>query len=197
MIFLTYDIKLPSKIKRREYETMGNHILHRMGTAFFRKYLSMMLPYVKGELGKIATGNGLDDNYSPELMQRSSEIILEIIQQYGFNIPDYMNVLTWDDDYADNSRYTYQDAMDTIRDLYDTERKQFWVDEKFVTISLDKNYGDKMCASWESSLPNELCSTIIPSQNVAKIRFNRAEFEKLFGLEFESGIKAFIKKYLK
>jgi len=197
MIFLTYDIKLPSKYKRREYETMGNNILQRMGTAFFRRYLSMMLPYVKGELEKIETGNGLSDNYSPELMKRSSEIILEIIQQCGFDIPDYMKVLNWDDDYADNSPYTYQDAVDEIRELYNTERKQFLVDEKFVTISLDKNYGDKMCATWESALPGELNATIIPNPNFAKIRFNRAEFEELLGVKVESGIKAIIKKFFK
>lgn len=38
-----------------------------------------MLPYVAGELNKLDTGEGLTDKYSPELMQKSSEIIIQIV----------------------------------------------------------------------------------------------------------------------
>lgn len=187
MIYLTYEMHLPSTANRREYETLGKHIQHRMGTAFFRKYLSEMIPYVKREIEKIETGEGLSDTYSPELMQPSSETILRLIREYGFEVPDYMNVLTWDDDYADNSRSTYQNALDEIKELYYSQRKQFEVTEKFVTISMDKMQGTKRCNTWYSALPNELLAKIIPDPTLAKIQFDRAELEKFLEIKFDSG----------
>lgn len=187
MIYLTYEMHLPSTANRREYETLGKHIQHRMGTAFFRKYLSEMIPYVKREIEKIETGEGLSDTYSPELMRPSSETILRLIHKYGFEVPDYMTVLTWDDDYADNSRSTYQNALDEIKDLYYSQRKQFEVTEKFVTISMDKMQGTKRCNTWYSALPNELLAKIIPDPTLAKIQFDRAELEKFLEIKFDSG----------
>lgn len=187
MIYLTYEINLPSTANRREYETLGKHIQHRMGTAFFRKYLSEMIPYVKREIKKIETGEGLPDTYSPELMRSSSEIILRLIRNYGFEVPDYMTVLTWDDDYADNSRSTYQNALEEIKELYYSERKLFEVTEKFVTISMEKFQGSKMCNAWYSALPNELLPKIIPDKEFAKIQFDRAELEKFLDIKFDSG----------
>ena len=196
MIFLTYNIKFPSKQIRREYETLGGHIIHRMGNAFYRKYLSMMLPYVIDELDKIDTSKDLSDTYSPELMKRSSEIILDIIRQYGYEVPKYMKVLSWDEDYGDNSRPTYEEALDEIKDLYRSNRKMFKVEEKFVIICLDKNIGEKLCTKWANSLPNELCATIIPDTNCAKIRFDRTELEYFLGFKFDTGLRAKIKNLL-
>lgn len=187
MVYLTYEMHLPSTANRREYETLGKHIQHRIGTAFFRKYLSEMIPYVKGEIDKIETGEGLSDTYSPELMRPSSETILRLIREYGFEVPDYMTVLTWDDDYADNSRSTYQNALDEIKELYYSQRKQFEVTEKFVTISMDKMQGTKRCNTWYSALPNELLAKIIPDPTLAKIQFDRAELEKFLDIRFDSG----------
>lgn len=196
IIYLTYNIKFPSRATRREYETLGGHILHRMGTAFYRKYLSMMFPYVNAELEKMETSTDLSDKYSPELMQKSSEIILDIIRQYGFEIPGYMKVLTWDADYADNSRSTYIESLNKIGELYRTDRKLFTIDEKDVTICMDKEVGKKWCTVWETSLPNELCATIIPDAEFAKIRLDRAELEHLLGVRFETGFRAKIKNWL-
>ena len=196
MIFLTYKIKLPSRYKRREFETLGTHILHRMGTALYRKYLSRMLPYVMSELEKIETGEGLDDNYSPELMQKSSEIILSLIQENGFVVPDYMKILTWDDDYADNSRATYEDALNEIKGFYKSNRKIFTVDEKFVTICMSKDIGEKYCSSWETALPNEIMVTRIPDAEYAKIRMDRKELENHLGIRFDTGLKARLLNFL-
>ncbi len=187
LVYLTYEMHLPSTANRREYETLGKRIQHRMGTAFFRKYLSLMLPYVMGEIDKIETGDGLSDKYSPELMRFSSETILELIRKYGFEIPDYMTVLTWDDDYAVNSRSNYQNALDEIKDLYYSERKLFEVNEKFVTISMDKFKGTKICETWHSALPNELLPKDIPDKEFAKIQFDRAQLEKFLEIKFDSG----------
>lgn len=190
MIFLTYDIHLPSKFKRREFETLGTHLLFNMGTAFYRKYLGLMLPYVMDEIEKIITGEGLTNDYSPELMQKSSEIILSLVREYGFEVPDYMKIVTWDDDYADNSRSTYQDSLEEIKSLYKSNRKIFTIDEKFVTICISKDVGAKYCSKWETSLPNEIMFIRIPDAEFTKMRMNRKELEEHLNMKFETGLKA-------
>lgn len=196
MIYLTYNIRFSSKDTRREYETLGGHIIHRMGTAFYRKYLSMMIPYVAAELDKIETGVGLSDKYSPELIQRSSEIFIDIIRQYGFDVPDYMSVLTWDKDYADNSQSVSSGALKEIKEYYRSDSKMFIIEEKYVTICLDKDTGKKTCDKWATSLPNDACAKIIPSADASKIRIKRKELEEMLHLKFDTGLRAKIKNLL-
>lgn len=202
MIFMNFDIGLPSKVIPREMDTKGRQLINRIGTAFYRKYLSYMLPYVAGELNKLDTGEGLTDKYSPELMQKSSEIIIQIVKEYGFDVPDYMKVLTWDTDYADNSRSVYTEELDRMIELYKTEEKLFYIDEKYVTICLSNDKtGQKMVSNWVSLLPREIQAEKLPDANNAKIRMNRAELEHHLakhqpGFRFDTGIRAKIKNWL-
>lgn len=193
---------MPSKVIPREMDTKGRQLINRIGTAFYRKYLSYMLPYVAGELNKLDTGEGLTDKYSPELMQKSSEIIIQIVKEYGFDVPDYMKVLTWDTDYADNSRSVYTEELDRMIELYKTEKKLFYIDEKYVTICLSNDKtGQKMVSNWVSLLPREIQAEKLPDANNAKIRMNRAELEHHLakhqpGFRFDTGIRAKIKNWL-
>lgn len=161
-----------------------------------------MLPYVAGELNKLDTGEGLTDKYSPELMQKSSEIIIQIVKEYGFDVPDYMKVLTWDTDYADNSRSVYTEELDRMIELYKTEEKLFYIDEKYVTICLSNDKtGQKMVSNWVSLLPREIQAEKLPDANNAKIRMNRTELEHHLekhqpGFRFDTGIRAKIKNWL-
>ena len=124
MVFMSFDIGLSSKVSPREMDTKGRQLINRVGTAFYRKYLSYMLPY---ELNKLYTGEGLTDKYSPELMKKSSKIIIQIIKEYGFDIPKYMKVLSWDVDYAANSQSVYDEELKRIIRLYETEKKSFYI----------------------------------------------------------------------
>ena len=194
MVFLSYDIGLSSSVSRREYQAWGRQFIRRIGTAFYRKYLSYMVPYVMAELDKIETKMGITDKYSPELMQKSSEIIMQIIKESGFTVPDYMKVLTWDTDYADNSKAVYDEPLEKIIDLYNTEKKLFKVDEKYVTISLSNDWtGQKIAAKWISLLPREIYAEKLPDASCVKIRMNRKELEQHIGFRFDSGIVARVK----
>ena len=195
MLFLSYDIGLSSDTSRSELEALGKQYIRRIGTAFYRKYLSCMVPYVMAELDKIVTKEGITDKYYPELMQKSSEIIIQIIQDYGFEVPGYMQVLSWDEDYADNSKAVYDEALDKIYDLYNAEPQLFQIDEKYVTISLSNDWsGQKMIAKWVNLLPREIQAEKLLDANFAKIRMNRKELEEHLRITFSTGLKAKIKK---
>lgn len=197
MIFMNFDIGLPSNVIPREMDTKGRQLINRIGTAFYRKYLSYMLPYVIGELNKLDTGEGLTDKYSPELMRKSSEIIIQIVKEYGFPVPGYMKVLSWDTDYADNSRSVYAEELERMVDLYKTEKKMFYIDEKYVTICLSNDKtGQKMVSNWVSLLPREIQAEKLPDANNAKIRMNRKELEHHLGFRFDTGIRSKIRNWL-
>lgn len=195
MVFLTYDIGLHSNVIPRELKNNGKQLINRVGTALYRKYLSYMVPYVTGELNKIETGDGLTDKYSPELMTKSSEIILQIIKDSGFVVPDFMKVLSWDADYADNSQSVFAEELEKIADLYKTDKKLFSVDDKYVTITMSNDrIGNKYVSNWVSLLPREIQAEKMPDANYAKIRMNRKELEQHIGFQFDVGIRAKIKK---
>ena len=197
MVFMNFDIGLPSTITPREMETNGKQLMNRIGTAFYRKYLFYMLPYVVGEVDRIETGEGLTDKYSPELVKKSSEIIIQIIRDYGFEIPDYMRVVSYDEDYGPNSRSVYAEELEKMIHLYQTERNLFNIDEKYVTICLsNEKTGSKMISNWVSLLPGEINAEKIPDTNSVKIRMNRKELEEHIGFKFETGLRAKIKNWL-
>ena len=193
MVFMNFDIGLPSDVMPREMDTIGRQLVNRVNTAFYRKYLSYMLPYVTGELRKMTTGEGLTDEYSPELMKKSSEIIIEIIKEYGFEIPEYMKILSWDTDYAANSQSIYEDELNKIIELYKTDRKLFNIDERYVTICLnDDGTGSKMISNWVNLLPGEIQAEKLPN---FKIRMNRKALEKHLDYHFETGLRAKLKDW--
>lgn len=189
MVFLSFDIGIPSRIDKQEFKQEGRSCLNRIGTAFYRKYLSYMLPHVIGELNKIETGEGLDTKYYPELMKKSSEIIISILKEYGFKIPNYMKELSWSNDFADNSRSVFTDELEKIYDLYEKEKSLFTIDNKYVVICLSNDKpGQKMVANWVSLLPREIEAEKIPDAKFQKIRMNRKELEQHLGVRFETSI---------
>jgi hypothetical protein len=87
-------------------------------------------------------------------------------------------------------------------ELYKTEKKLFYIDEKYVTICLSNDKtGQKMVSNWVSLLPREIQAEKLPDANNAKIRMNRAELEHHLakhqpGFRFDTGIRAKIKNWL-
>lgn len=197
MVFLSFDIGIPSNVDKQEFKQEGRVRMNHIGTAFYRKYLSYMLPYVVSVRNKIMTGEGLDDRYYPELMQKSSEIILDILKEYGFEVPNYMKKLSWSNDYADNSRSVYHDELEKIVEMYGKERQLFTVDMKYVTVCLSNDkVGQKLVSNWVSLLPREIQAEKIPDSQCQKIRMNRKELEQHLGFRFETGIYAKLKSLL-
>ena len=196
MVFLTFDIGLPSDVDKQAFRQKGRGCLNRIGTAFYRKYLSYMYPYVVEELDKITTGEGLEPMYYPELMKKSSEIIIYMLQEYGFEVPDYMKVLSWNADFADSSKSVYNDELEKIYDLYKKENSLFTIDANNVIICLSNDKtGKKLVANWVNLLPREIEAEKIPDAKFEKIRMNRKELEKHLGVRFETSVLDKIKNF--
>ena len=128
-------------------------------------------------------------------MKKSLKIILDILKEYGIEIPSYMKQLSWSNDYADNSKSVFNDELEKIYDLYEKEKGLFTIDAKHVIVCLSNDKaGQKMVANWVSLLPREIEAERIPDTKYQKIRMNRKELEQHLGVRFETSLFARIKK---
>ncbi len=185
MVFLRFDGALPSDIDQSAYKGKGNALIRRMGTGLYRKYLSRMVKEVGSILDYITISDDIPDEYYPDLMKISSEILISIFREYGYEIPSYMKPLTWNNDYSINADFISRDALDEIFSLYSRKREIFKIAKDTITIEmgLDKN-SERKCVSWKNTLPAELKTEYIKTRDCNRIVLDRSELEKRLKMKF-------------
>lgn len=97
--------------------------MREVGTAFYREYLSRMLPRIKEKLDFILLSKNIPDEYYPDLMAMSSQVILQILRDNGYAIPGYMKEMTWYEDYSENAAYITDDIFKEIAEMYNRNRE--------------------------------------------------------------------------
>lgn len=109
-------------------EVMQNSLVKKVqkniGTAFYRKYLSRMIPIVKDMLEKIKD----DDAESPDILKESSRVICEIIEENNSDLPFYIRQLSLLDYFSEKVTGKY--AIKTITNAWKINKKSFVIDEK-------------------------------------------------------------------
>lgn len=193
MVFLRFEGALPSDIDQSAYKGKGNALIRRMGTGLYREYLRRMVKEVGEMLDYITTSEDIPDEYYPDLMRISSDILISIFEDYGYEIPRYMKHLTWNNDYSINADFISKDALDEIYSLYLRKRDMFKITKDTVTIEmgLDKN-SERKCVSWKNTLPAELRTEYTKTRDCNRIVLERSELEKRLGMKF-GGIHFFRK----
>lgn len=182
MAFLRLDGRLPSHIDQSAYKNMGHALIRRFGTGFYREYLRRMVEKVSQELDYIMTEANIPDEYYPDLMKMSADTIIEIFNEYGFAIPDYIRHLTWNDDYSINARFISEDAILAIERLYSQNRKAFTLGKDTIVIEMGTSTDSKKkCESWVNTLPSEMKAEMIPLRDCIRLTLDRKEFEKRIG----------------
>lgn len=186
---------MPSTIGQSAYKSRGIAIVNRLGTAFFREYLRRMIPQINGIINYMYDVEHREDGYYPDVMAISSQTIIDILTDYGYDIPNYVKRLTWNDDYSVNSVSVSEDFLEQIDSLYRTNRKDFKIDTvtNLVSIELGRNKNiEKMFESWSRSLPNEIGATVIPSRDLCRIDFRKDKLEKFLGHSLSTGFLSFL-----
>ena len=183
MVFLKFDGTIPSSIDQVAYNGIGKKIVKNLGTGFYREYLGRMLQKVSEEIHYILESDNIPSEYYTDLMKMSSETIVEIFDDYGYILPEYIKVLNWNDDYAANAKHISEDIFDEIRERYNRDKKciEFRKDELIIDVGNDKDSVNK-CKSWENSLPKEMFPKS-DTRSGAKLIVNRKEFEKRLKLK--------------
>lgn len=180
MVFFTIDGALPSTIDKTAYESKGKAIIKKLGTGFYREYTKRMIDKTKEELDYIIHSKDIPDEYYPDLMLISSEVIISIFEDYGYSLPSYITKLTWEDDYSSDSNA--DDVIHEIGEFCKHNRKAciFTKDEISIELGTDKNSLKKI-ESWKNILPAEMKAAIQSTRDCSKIIIDRKELELRLG----------------
>ncbi len=182
MVFLRFEGRLPSNVDQSAYKNMGHALIRKLGTGFYREYLRRMLGKVSAELEYIMTEQNIPGKYYPDLMKMSSETIIDILSDYGYEIPVFIRPLTWNDDYSINASFISEDAVHSIENLYAQNKNAFKIEKNLITIEIGNGTDSKrMCESWVNTLPSEMNARMITLKNCIRVTIDRKEFESRIG----------------
>ena len=191
MVFFTIDGALPSCIDKTAYESRGKAIIKKLGTGFYREYMRRMLEKTRNELDFIIYSKDIPDEYYPDLMAISSEVIITILSDYGYTIPGYIKKLTWENDYSSDSNA--EDAILEIGDFCINNLKacSFTKNKVMIELGNDKNSQRKV-ESWKNILPAEMKASIQSTRESCRIELDRKELESRLG--YRLGMFSFFRK---
>lgn len=150
-------------------------VQREISTAFYREYLRRMLQTVPELLEQMKSD---ESESAPDILAVSSEIILEIVQQYsGCEIPAYIRRLTLDDYFSERVTGSY--AIKTIQNAWKTSRASFEISTR--NNELRYNAG----ATWEADrILKELPETLEAHKSRDWVVMNLDEAKQFFEVDF-------------
>lgn len=150
-------------------------VQREISTAFYREYLRRMLQTVPELLEQMKSD---ESESAPDILAVSSEIILEIVQQYsGCEIPAYIRRLTLDDYFSERVTGSY--AIKTIQNAWKTSRASFEISTR--SNELRYNAG----ATWEADrILKELPETLEAHKSRDWVVMNLDEAKQFFEVDF-------------
>ena len=184
MIFLRFEGALPSNIDQNAYKGRGNAIISRLSNALYREYLRRMLPKISELLDLMIQGD-TDDTWYPDVMLISSNVLLEILDDFGYARASYMRPLSFNADYSVNASFIAQDSLNEIAEFYKYDKSAFKISKKQVTIELGTDNDSKnKCKNWANTLPAEMKAKILSTKDKNQLILDRTELEKRLGIKF-------------
>ena len=111
-----------------------------------------MLPKVRNLIDQIQEELKADVSHDwyPDIMPLSSETLMEIVKDFGFDQPSYFRMLNWSDDFSENARHIAADTFREIRELYASNKRVFTIDKNTVTIETGTDTASKRrIDSWQ------------------------------------------------
>ena len=184
MIFLRFEGALPSNIDQNAYKGRGNAIISRLSNALYREYLRRMLPKISELLDLMIQGD-TDDTWYPDVMLISSNVLLEILDDFGYARASYMRPLSFNADYSVNASFIAQDSLNEIAEFYKHDKSAFKISKKQVTIELGTDSDSKnKCKNWVNTLPAEMKAKILSTKDKNQLVLDMAELEKRLGIKF-------------
>ena len=169
-------------------ETMNNSVVRnvqkKIGTAFYREYLRRILAILPDFLEEFKKDS---NNITPDILNFSSKVLLDIISEYCDDIPFYIRELSLDDYFGE--QVTGKNVIDAINLAWDVNKRAFIVKKKENQLQFD--VGDPHDA-------NRILKQLPESLEGKKagrgvIVMNLKEAKEFFGNPFQKNI-LFVKK---
>ena len=160
-------------------EVMQSNIVRmvqqRIGTAFYREYLRRMLEVIPDIIGILKDE---DADCAPDVLNYSSRIICDIMQEYGDCHPSYIRELTLNDYFGESVTGKY--AIKIIRNAWSTSKSSFEINKR--NNELRYNTGNVFEAD---RLMKELPETLVAHKSRDWVVMDLEEAKKFFELDFK------------
>ena len=184
MVFLKFDGSLPSSVDQTAYKNKGKAIIRSLGTGLYREYLRRMLVTVGDALDYLYDTNieDIPSDYYFDLMKVSSKTLVDIFNEHCDELPLFVRVVTWEDDYSPSAKHILNDAVEFIEDMWNGNRKAFTITGKTVSIEVANTSSNrKDYEGVSNSLPREMRPKLEVLRDVIKLTLDRNEYEKRIG----------------
>ena len=192
MPFLRYSAGLKTDIDPLSYDGISKNMRAKVSNALYREYLRRMLKEVDELIDYMIKSNDIADDYYPDMMQISSKTLIDIFKEFGYELPDYVRELNWNDDFSYHAKYISKDAIEGIRKLWENEPKCFIIKTNVIMITSGTDKGSrKILESWANSLPVEFEAKYSDKKDMSQITVNRLELEQALGFRFNKLVKLF------
>ncbi len=153
------------------------NVQQKIGTAFYREYLRRMLEVMPDLIEQLRAE---ETESAPDILKYSSEIIVDIINQFAESTPKYIKTLSLENYFSEQVTGKY--AIKTIRNAWKTSRKSFVVIPK--SNELRYHAGQTYDAS---RLIKELPETLEAHTSREWVVMNLDEAKDFFGIKFKKG----------
>lgn len=184
MIFLDPEGTIPEDADQNAWKSAGLKMINGFGTGLYREFCRRMIPKIWKMIDMMETNGGYDlpETWYPDALAVSSETLIEILKDYGYDVPSFVRPLTWRDDYSENAGYVTENALNEIRDVIKMNRKVVSVSGDFVIIKLGGG-NRKMVESWKAVLPAEILKNVLSNRDGYTIILYRKPLEKRLGFK--------------
>lgn len=190
MPFLRYNSGLRKDIDPVAYDGISKNMKARATNSLYRAYLKQMLLEVDGLIDYMIKARDIADDYYPDLMAISSKVLKNIFIDLGYDLPDYVRDLNWNDDFSYHAKYISADVLESIRNLWENDPDCFIIKSNVIIITSGSDKGSKkLLESWANSLPVEFASKYSNNADMSKITLNRLELEKALGFKFSKFLR--------
>ena len=169
-------------------EVMKSNVVRKVqkniGTSFYREYLRRMLEKIPDLIEELKDD---ESPSAPDIMNVSSIVIKDLINEYNNDAPDYVRELSLIDYFSE--KVTGNHAIRTIKSAWKTSKESFRIDKK--TNTLQYNAGQTYDAD---RLIKELPETLVPRKVREWVVVDLDEAKKYFDIDFRLGFFDRLKK---
>lgn len=183
MICLRYDAQMPEiDFDDDTFKSKGRRIFQQLDQSLFCEYLKRMIKLVKEKLDVINYSESFSDSFEPDILETSSQTLVDIFQDYGFQLPKYIVPLKWKEDYSRNSKETLFQGLNAIKKLWKENKKAIMIQGDLLYVNLGTDaVSQKMLKSWVNTMPTKVHARIVDNQLV----ISKSETEKLLNMKFK------------
>ncbi len=169
-------------------EVMQSNLVRKVqkniGTAFYREYLRRMLDILPDLIDELKDD---DSPAAPDILNRSSKIIMDIVGEYCTLRPDYIRVLDLNDYFSE--KVTGNHAIMTIKKAWKTSRDSLKIDQRAGILKY--NAGQTYDAD---RIIKELPETLVPKKAREWVIMDLNEARRFFDIDFKESLFDRIRK---